>query len=407
MSSLQSFFEERRKKCEQDQINKEASEKAEREEKKAQIKAKKEAVKQALLKDPTSARAVQAKYAKECKEQLDEDKKHRELIMRRAADDRVERKARDERERANRRYADGGQNGDGGMQWIDEGARTIGEPEKNLLSREGEGEDYGDIFEYSSSGSEADNEDNEEMENESTVRPRNIVGTEPRNDDPYPRRLAGVMNTPMSGPRNDDPYPTSRAEIRDYVAKRANERLAGVMHAPMSGPRYSNRLPAPLVDDQDNDAEMADEPSRTSFNTSRGNDRPNGHHPNGHHPNGNHPNGNLPNGNQYPPPDPDRPTTQPSASEIAALPDALFRDLDLARLLLANPPPSEIIAIFMSDQYNVSYAVYYWIHMNLPVFMEEVERRGFSEAHGHVAEGDFLVRWGRWVKAGEGGFSRE
>ena len=100
MSSLQDLWAERKAKCESDQAKKLAQEKEDSAKEKAILKAKNEAKKAAILRDPKHPKAVQAKYAEECKKQLEEDKRHREAILRRAQGDRIARKEKDEQEKA-------------------------------------------------------------------------------------------------------------------------------------------------------------------------------------------------------------------------------------------------------------------------------------------------------------------
>ena len=94
MSTLQALFADRRLKCEKDIAEKEKAEKEQRNAEQAALKAKAEARKQAMLRDPKHPKAIQAKYAAEVTEQLEKDKRHREAILRRIEDDKIARRER-------------------------------------------------------------------------------------------------------------------------------------------------------------------------------------------------------------------------------------------------------------------------------------------------------------------------
>ena len=94
MSSLQDLFAERRLKCEKDKEQKQIAEKAAKQAKAAALRAKNEARKQAIIDDPTSAAAVQARYAEEERQRLANEKRERQVILQRIEADKLARKER-------------------------------------------------------------------------------------------------------------------------------------------------------------------------------------------------------------------------------------------------------------------------------------------------------------------------
>ena len=102
MSSLAALFAERRLKCEKDQADKEKAQREERKAEQAAKIAKADARKQAMLRDPSSPKAIQARHATEVAQQMERDKRDREAVLLKIEGDKIARREREAEKLAKR-----------------------------------------------------------------------------------------------------------------------------------------------------------------------------------------------------------------------------------------------------------------------------------------------------------------
>ncbi|MDI1489982.1 MAG: hypothetical protein OHK93_001181 [Ramalina farinacea] len=96
---LSSLFADRAAKCSAEQDRQRSAERAEQQRKVAAERAKAAARKAALLADPTSARAIQAKHAEEVSQQLAKEKRERQEVLRKIEGNKMEKRDKEQRER--------------------------------------------------------------------------------------------------------------------------------------------------------------------------------------------------------------------------------------------------------------------------------------------------------------------
>lgn len=141
-SPLSSLFADRAAKCSAEQARQRAAERAEQQRKVAAERAKADARKAALLADPTSARAIQAKHAEEVAAQLAKEKRERQEVLRKIEGDKREREQREREKREKRRRDEQARAGGGRYEWDYEEGRAVNVGASRLVGGNGGGGEW-------------------------------------------------------------------------------------------------------------------------------------------------------------------------------------------------------------------------------------------------------------------------